>query len=247
MKKRLDVILVERGLIATREKARRMVMAGRVSVDGKLADKPGHFFGEDVKIDIRPVEEEYVSRGGRKLAGALDAFGVDPAGKVALDVGASTGGFTDCLLKRGATRVYAVDVGYGQIDDQLRKDERVRLIERTNIRYMEREKIPEEIDLATVDTSFISLRLVLPRVASFVKPAGEIIALIKPQFELDPRDVGKGVVRDPEKRNRAVKKIAGAAIELGMETVGISQSTVSGAKGNVEYFIYLINRGKNGR
>ncbi len=240
MRKRLDIILVERGLVPTREKARRMVMAGMVRVDGRLEDKPGRMVRETEALAVDRPEESYVSRGGLKLAAALKAFGVDPRDKVVLDVGASTGGFTDCLLQRGAAMVWAVDVGHGQIDDRLRRDPRVKLLEKTNIRYLGRERIPEEADLATVDTSFISLKMVLPKVSAFVRPGGEILALVKPQFELGPGEVGKGVVRDDAKRERAVEEVAAAARDMGLEVRGVCPSPVAGAKGNIEYFIYLV-------
>ncbi len=241
MRMRLDALLVERGLAATREKAKGMIMAGEVFVDGRRSDKPGHPMKQDSLIEVRPAREEFVSRGGLKLAAALDCFGVDPAGKTAMDVGASTGGFTDCLLRRGAVKVYAVDVGYGQLDDTLRKDARVAAIERANIRNLSRDAVPDAVDLATVDTSFISLKIVLPHVAAFVRLGGEILALVKPQFELGRGEVGKGVVRDEEKRSRAVEEVCAAARSMGLEVRGVCRSPVAGAKGNVEFFIHLVN------
>jgi 23S rRNA (cytidine1920-2'-O)/16S rRNA (cytidine1409-2'-O)-methyltransferase len=240
VKKRLDLLLVERGLIATREKARRMIMAGRISVDGRVVDKAGHQVKEDAVVTVSRAAMEYVSRGGQKLKGALESLRIDPSGKVAMDVGASTGGFTDCLLKEGAARVYAVDVGRGQLDSSLREDSRVIVLDRTNIRHLSREMIEEEIDLAVVDTSFISLRLVLPRVARFIRPGGEIVALIKPQFEVGRKDVGKGgIVKDPSRRAMAVEMISEFARSQGMAVLGTALSPIAGAKGNVEHFIYL--------
>lgn len=239
VRERLDVLLVTRGLAPTREKARRLAMAGKVWVDGRRVDKPGQAIDPDSPLEVRG-EEQYASRGGLKLVAALDHFGVDPAGLVAMDVGASTGGFTDVLLRRGASRVWAVDVGHGLMDERLRRDSRVVLVERTNIRYLEKERIPEPVDMATVDTSFISLRLVLPKVAGFVKPGGLILALVKPQFELGPREVGKGVVRDPARRKLAVAGVAEAARSIGLEVRGVFESPVTGAKGNVEFFMRLV-------
>jgi 23S rRNA (cytidine1920-2'-O)/16S rRNA (cytidine1409-2'-O)-methyltransferase len=245
MKKRLDLLLVERGLAPTREKARGLIMAGRVTLEGAVADKPGRQVREEDEPLVRPPAEEYVSRGGLKLAGALRAFGVDPAGMTALDVGASPGGFTDCLLRHGAARVYAVDVGYGQLDDRLRKDPRVVVLERANIRYLDRAAIPGVVDLAVVDASFISLKTVLPPTAAFVKPGGVILALVKPQFELGKGEVGKGVVRDPDKRARAVEEVAAAARAMGLTVRGVAESTPAGAKGNVEFFLHLVTGGSD--
>jgi 23S rRNA (cytidine1920-2'-O)/16S rRNA (cytidine1409-2'-O)-methyltransferase len=239
VKKRLDVLVTERGLAPTREKARRLVMAGAVTVEGRVVDKAGHPVDDEAVVAVRDEGESFVGRGGLKLSPVLDEAGVDPSGAVAMDVGASTGGFTDCLLRRGARRVYAVDVGYGQLDSRLRSDPRVTVMERTNIRHLPKEAVPEAIDLATVDTSFISLRLVLPPVVGFLRPGGEILALVKPQFELGRGEVGRGVVRDEAKRERAVAEVAEAAREMGLDVVGVHRSPITGAKGNVEFFIHL--------
>ncbi len=239
MKTRLDVLVVERGLAPTREKARGMIMAGEVAVDGRVVDKPGHAVAAEAALALVHEGERFVGRGGTKLAGALAEFSFDPAGMAALDVGASTGGFTECLLRRGAVRVYAVDVGHGQLDVNLRNDPRVVVMEKTNIRLLAPGAIPGGVDLAVIDTSFISLRTVLPHAAAFVRPGGTIIALVKPQFELGPGEVGKGVVRDETRRARAVESVTAAAGVMGLEVVGVCRSPITGAKGNVEFFVRL--------
>lgn len=239
----MDVLLVERGLAESREKAKRLIMAGEVLVGDRVVDKPGTRVAEDAEIRLRATLP-YVSRGGLKLEAALDRFGVAVAGKVAADVGASTGGFTDCLLQRGAARVYAIDVGYGQLAWKLRNDPRVVVLERTNIRYLE--SLPEPVDLATVDVSFISLELVLPVVVRLLKPEGEIIALIKPQFEAGREHVGKGgVVRDPEVHRSVLERITAWALEHGLAVRGLMRSPLKGPAGNVEFLAYLSKgRGK---
>ena len=236
-KKRLDVLLVERGLVESRERGKRLIMAGQVLVEGRVLDKPGARVPVDADIRLR-ARLPYVSRGGIKLAAALEAFGVDVKGAVAADVGASTGGFTDCLLQRGARRVYAIDVGYGQLAWRLRRDPRVVVMERTNVRYLD--SLPEPIDLATVDVSFISLELVLPKVMGWLKPGGEIIALIKPQFEAGREKVGKGgVVRDPQVHRTVLRKILGWAVEHGLAVRGLIPSPIKGPAGNVEFLVHL--------
>lgn len=214
-------------------------MGGRVTVGGLRADKAGSMVPDDADVEV--LEDlPYVSRGGLKLAAALDAFGVDCAGNTCMDIGASTGGFTDCLLQRGAARVFAVDVGYGQLDWKLRNDPRVVMMEKTNIRHLERAAIDAEINLIVIDVSFISLRLVLPKAAEFLAGHGTIMALIKPQFEVGKGEVGKnGIVRDEEKRRRVVVEIEEFAAAIGLASCGVIESPIRGARGNVEYLICL--------
>ena len=239
---RIDRLLVERGLVASRERARRLVMAGAVLVSDRPVTKPGAEVPEDAPVRLRGEDSPYVSRGGEKLAGALDAFAIDVRGLAALDVGASTGGFTDCLLERGARRVVALDVGYGQLAWKLRQDPRVTVLERTNARSLVSDLLPEPPDLAVVDVSFISLRTVLPPVAAVVKPAGQIVALVKPQFEVGRGRVGKGgVVRDPTLRAEAVTSVRNEAQRLGLHVRGASDSVLPGPKGNREVFLWLTH------
>ncbi len=236
-KKRLDVLLVERGLVESRERGKRLIMAGQVLVDGQVLDKPGMRVagGADIRLQAKPP---YVSRGGLKLEAALDSFAVQVAGAVAADVGASTGGFTDCLLQRGASKVYAIDVGYGQLAWRLRQHPRVVVMERVNARYLE--SLPEPIDLATIDVSFISLKLVLPSVTGWLEPAGDIIALIKPQFEAGRAEVGRGgVVKDPEVHRAVLSKILGWALDHGLVVRGLIASPLKGPAGNVEFLAHL--------
>jgi 23S rRNA (cytidine1920-2'-O)/16S rRNA (cytidine1409-2'-O)-methyltransferase len=241
MKIRLDQLLVSRGLAQSRTQAQALILAGRVLVAGVPAAKAGTPVPEDARIELKEAPR-FVSRGGEKLAGALDHFGVSPAGKTALDAGASTGGFTQVLLARGAARVYAVDVGYGQLDPSLRHDPRVVVRERRNLRVLPREDIPEPIDLATLDLSFISLTLVLPKILEFLRPGGAIVALVKPQFEVGKGRVGKGgVVRDPRLQQEAVHRVAAAAAALGLNVSPPFPSPLKGPKGNQEYFLYLIS------
>jgi 23S rRNA (cytidine1920-2'-O)/16S rRNA (cytidine1409-2'-O)-methyltransferase len=238
MKLRLDRLLVLRGLAPTREKAQAMILAGAVTVDGRPAAKAGAPVAEDADVAVAGPPHPFVSRGGVKLAAALDAFGLDPRGRVCLDVGASTGGFTDCLLQRGAARVYAVDVGYGQLDARLRADPRVAVREKVNARALSREDVPERIALAAIDVSFISLRLVLPAVAALVAPGGAIVALVKPQFEAGRGEVPRGgVVRDEAVRRRVVEEVAAAGRSLGLEVVGSVPSPIRGARGNAEFLL----------
>ncbi|MFO7917425.1 MAG: TlyA family RNA methyltransferase [Anaerolineae bacterium] len=238
MKKiRLDVLLRRRGLVSSRERAQRLIRAGQVLVDDRVVDKASFQVEEDARVEIRRGLP-YVSRGGYKLAKALDTFDIDPAGWIVADVGASTGGFTDCLLQRGAKRVYAVDVGYGQLDWQLRNDSRVVVMERTNARHLE--ELPEAIDLATIDVSFISLRLILPQVIKWLAPDGQVIALIKPQFEAGPDRVGKGgVVRDGDTRRAVLREVLSWALAHGWSIFGLTASPIKGAKGNVEFLAWL--------
>jgi 23S rRNA (cytidine1920-2'-O)/16S rRNA (cytidine1409-2'-O)-methyltransferase len=238
-KKRLDLLLVERGLADTRARAQALIMAGSVQVDGRVVDKAGAMVPEDAQITVAPALP-YVSRGGLKLEAALDAFGIDVRGKVVADVGASTGGFTDCLLRRGAARVYAIDVGYGQLAWSLRRDPRVVVMERTNVRYLE--ALPELIDLVTIDVSFISLGLVLPVVARWLRETGEIVALVKPQFEVGKGEVGRGgVVRRPEQHRLVLERVAGWSRELGLRFDGVVPSPVLGPAGNREFLVHLVH------
>lgn len=232
--RRLDQLLVERGLFASREQARRAVMAGEVRVDGELVDKAGTAVEPTAALAVKS-REPYASRAGRKLAAALDRFGVDPAGWVCLDVGASTGGFTDCLLKRGAARVYALDVGYGQLDARLRVDPRVVVMERVNARHLKPGDLPERARLATVDVSFISLQKVVPALLPHVLPGGLVLTLIKPQFEAGRGAVGKGgVLRDEALRCEVVQEVASALAGLGLLPLGLFDSPVAGMEGNRE-------------
>ena len=238
---RLDQALVARGLVPSRQRAQAMVRAGLVRVGGALADRPDQLVDPDVSIDLDHVKT-YVSRGGDKLAAALDAFGIDPAGRVCLDVGASTGGFTDLLLQRGAARVIAVDVGYGQLDFRLRQDPRVTVLERVNIRHLDR--LPVPADLAVIDVSFISLRLVLPRVRDLLSPPCDVVALVKPQFEVGKGAVGKGgVVRDPDHHRQVLIDIRKFAEGSGYEVTGEIPSPIVGAKGNREFLLHLRRHG----
>jgi 23S rRNA (cytidine1920-2'-O)/16S rRNA (cytidine1409-2'-O)-methyltransferase len=238
---RLDQALVAQGLVPSRQRAQAMVRAGLVRVAGEVADRPDQMVDPTVNIDLEHAKA-YVSRGGDKLAGALDAFGIDPAGRVCLDVGASTGGFTDVLLQRGAAGVIAVDVGYGQLAWSLRQDPRVTLLERVNIRHLDRLPIPA--DLAVIDVSFISLRLVLPRVRELLSPPGDVVALVKPQFEVGKGAVGKGgVVRDPAQHGQVLGELRQFAQESGYEIAAEIPSPILGAKGNREFFLYLRRNG----
>lgn len=235
---RLDKLLVARGLAGSRERAQALIMASKVQVDGKPLTKAGHRVPTDARIEVVGNDLPFVSRGGLKLQRALDHFQVDAGGLVAMDVGASTGGFTDCLLQHGAQRVYAVDVGYGQLAWQLRQDPRVVCLERQNIRYLPRQSVPEPIRLATIDTSFISLQLVLPCVVPFLAARATIIALIKPQFEAGRKQVGKGgVVRDPEIHQQVCRKIREFCEQLGFQVRGIVPSPILGPKGNREFLL----------
>ncbi|HEY2988439.1 MAG TPA: TlyA family RNA methyltransferase [Candidatus Binatia bacterium] len=239
-RERLDKLLVERGLVASREEGRRRILAGEVLVDDRPFAKAGSFIDADAPIRLKGRALPYVSRGGVKLEGALNHFHIDVKDKVVLDVGASTGGFTDCLLAFGARRVYAADVGYGQLDWKLRNDPRVVVLEKTNIRHLEAGKLPEPPQFATIDASFISLRLVLPPVQNLLTPKGEILALIKPQFEVGKGKVGKGgIVRRSEEHERVIEEIKESALSLELEIAGVTESQLLGPKGNREFFIYL--------
>jgi 23S rRNA (cytidine1920-2'-O)/16S rRNA (cytidine1409-2'-O)-methyltransferase len=238
---RLDQVLVAQGLVPSRQRAQMMVRAGLVRVAGAVAERPDQMVDPSVSIGLDHAKA-YVSRGGDKLAAGLEAFGIDPAGRVCLDVGASTGGFTDILLQRGAARVMAVDVGYGQLAWSLRQDPRVTVLERVNIRHLERLPIPA--NLAVIDVSFISLRLVLPRVRDLLIPPAEVVALVKPQFEVGKGAVGKGgIVRDPEQHRRVLSELRQFAQESGYEVAAEIPSPILGAKGNREFLLHLRRNG----
>ncbi|MEQ8677940.1 MAG: TlyA family RNA methyltransferase [Aggregatilineales bacterium] len=236
-KQRLDIELFQRGFAPSREKARGMIMAGEVLVNGEMKDKPGLRITDDDVLTVKS-KPQFVSRGGEKLAGALEDFVFEVSGLICADVGASTGGFTDCLLQNDATKVYAIDVGYGQLDFRLRQDARVVVMERTNARYIE--QLDEPIDLVVVDASFISLRLLLPPIKNWLKPTGSVIALIKPQFEAGKSDVGKGgVVRDPDIHTRVIQEISAFSEDTGFYIQGLTLSPLKGPAGNIEFLIYL--------
>jgi 23S rRNA (cytidine1920-2'-O)/16S rRNA (cytidine1409-2'-O)-methyltransferase len=244
MKKSLAALVVERGLAPSLDKARALIAAGRVLVNGQPADKAGVLFAEESAIALKGADCPYVGRGGLKLAAGLDAFAIDPTGLVCADIGASTGGFTDCLLQRGAARVYAVDVGYGQLAWKLRQDPRVVVMERTNARNLKPGDIPEPLDLAVIDASFISLRLLLPPLLPLFRGPARIVALIKPQFEVGREEVGKrGVVHDSLLQQDAVEKVREAAKGLGLASAGVVASPILGAKGNREFLLYLRAEG----
>jgi 23S rRNA (cytidine1920-2'-O)/16S rRNA (cytidine1409-2'-O)-methyltransferase len=239
-KERLDKLVLERGLAPSRERAKALIMAGQVVVNDHLADKAGVMVETTAEIRLKGEPLQYVSRGGLKLAQGLDLFGIDVAGVLALDVGASTGGFTDCLLQRGARGVIAVDVGYGQLAWKLREDPRVLSLEKTNIRHLEPETLPEVPDMAVIDASFISLDKVLPPTLRLIKEGGIIVALIKPQFEVGRGQVGKGgVVRDEKKHLEVVAAITALAQRLGLAVLGLCDSPILGPKGNKEFLIHL--------
>lgn len=239
-KKRLDSLLVELGFTQSRERAQALILSGSVLVNDLPADKAG--FKIDINSNIRTTKKDipYVSRGGVKLEGALSGFNIIVDEKIGMDVGASTGGFTDCLLQRGAKKIYALDVGYGQLDWKLRNDPRVVVIERKNIRLIKQNDIPEKIDFAVIDVSFISLKIVLPPLLPLLKESGKILALIKPQFEVGKGEVGKGgVVRDESKHAEVIKTISCFAEDTGLAILGVAPSKLLGPKGNIEFFIYL--------
>ncbi|MGW8313247.1 MAG: TlyA family RNA methyltransferase [Desulfuromonadales bacterium] len=239
-KERIDKLLVQRQLTASRERARALILSGRVVVDDQTIDKVGTQVDKEATIRLRGDDLPYVSRGGLKLARALELFDVEVAGRIAIDVGASTGGFTDCLLQHGAARVFAVDVGYGQLAWKLRVDKRVVNLERTNIRNMTPQLLDAVPDLAVIDTSFISLEKVLPATIALLEPGSDIIALIKPQFEVGKGQVGKGgVVRDPEQHARVVENVKSLANQLGCRIENLCESPVLGSKGNREFLIHL--------
>ena len=240
MKERLDVLLVKRNLAGSREKAKAVIMSGHVYVEGQKEDKAGTMFADTVSIEVKGNPLPYVSRGGLKLEKALKCFPIRLEGKVCMDVGASTGGFTDCMLQNGAAKVYAVDVGHGQLDWKIRQDERVVCMERTNIRYVTKEDIGEQMDFVSVDVSFISLEKVLGPVRELLCENGEAVCLIKPQFEAGREQVGKkGVVRDGKVHREVIAKVLSFAGELGYQTENLEYSPVKGPEGNIEYLVHL--------
>ena len=239
-KTRLDVLLVERGFAPTRQKAQAIIMAGSVFVAGQRVDKPGTAVANEAELEVRGHTLRYVSRGGLKLEKAMQLFPIKLENTVCMDIGASTGGFTDCMLQSGASKVYSVDVGYGQLAWQLRTDPRVVNLERTNARYLTREQIPEEIDFFSVDVSFISLKIILPAVRPLLKDGGKAVCLIKPQFEAGREKVGKkGVVRDKAVHEEVVQMICDFAVENGYSVLGLTFSPVKGPEGNIEYLVFL--------
>ena len=240
MKERLDVLLVKRNLAESREKAKAVIMSGIVYVDGQKEDKAGASFEDSVNIEVRGNTLPYVGRGGLKLEKAVKSFHISLEGKVCMDVGASTGGFTDCMLQNGAVKVYAIDVGHGQLDWKLRNDPRVVCMEKTNIRYVTPEDIEDKPDFSSIDVSFISLTKVLPPVYKLLREQGQIVCLIKPQFEAGREKVGKkGVVRDPEVHREVIKKITDFASETGFALRNLEYSPIKGPEGNIEYLLYL--------
>ena len=243
MKERLDVLITNLGLAPSRERAKALIMEGLVYVNGQKEDKPGTSFDIYAPIEVRGNQLPYVSRGGLKLEKAMEVFPVDLQGKICMDVGASTGGFTDCMLQNGAKKVYAVDVGYGQLHWKLRNDERVVNLEKTNVRYITKEQVPEEIGFFSVDVSFISLTKVLGPVKDLLRPDAEAVALIKPQFEAGREKVGKkGVVRESTTHMEVCENVIAYALETGFDVCGLTFSPVKGPEGNIEYLIYLKNR-----
>ena len=247
-KKRLDVLLTEQGYADTRSKAQAIIMAGLVYVDGQKADKPGISYEETVTLEVRGETCPYVSRGGLKLEKALRDFGVKPVGYVCSDSGASTGGFTDCLLQQGAKKVFAIDVGYGQLDWKIRSDARVVVMERTNIRYVTPEQLGEPLDLSVIDVSFIGLEIVLPAIKELLKPGqGQVLCLIKPQFEAGKENVGKkGVVRDPKIHQMVLDNFVALVGRLGFTILGLTFSPVKGPEGNIEFLAHLTLDDKPG-
>lgn len=245
-KERIDILLVKRGFFDSREKAQKNIMAGLVFVDNNRVDKPGEKVLVNSEIEVKGEAIPYVSRGGLKLEKAINEFSIDLKDKIAMDVGASTGGFTDCMLKNGAKKVYAVDVGYGQLAWELRTDKRVVCMERTNIRFVKPEDIETKLDFVSIDVSFISLKLVLPVVKNLLNENGEIVCLIKPQFEAGREKVGKkGVVRDISVHKEVVKNIIDFAIAIGLLVKGLTFSPIKGPEGNIEYLAYLCNYDDN--
>ena len=246
MKKRLDVLLTELGLAPSREKAKALIMSGEVYVNGQKAEKAGEEFEETASVEVA-ASLRYVSRGGLKLEKTMQKYGISLENKVCADIGASTGGFTDCMLQSGASRVYAVDVGYGQLAWKLRQDERVVCLERTNARYLSHEQIPEKLDFASIDVSFISLTKVLEPVKELMKEGGQIVCLIKPQFEAGREKVGKkGVVREPETHLEVIEKVIEFARSLGFSVLNLEYSPIKGPEGNIEYLLFLQKDGLAG-
>ena len=240
---RLDVLLVERGLAPSRERAQALLLAGVVRVDGQKMEKPGSQVAAEARVELAGEGPKYASRGGEKLEGALEDFGISVEGRVCADIGSSTGGFTDCLLKRGAARVYGIDVTPKQMDWKLQQDARVKLIEK-NARYLKPEDLPEAVELVAMDVSFISAAKVARAAASVAAPGAELVILVKPQFELEKRDVGKGgIVREAALHEKAVERVKEAAREAGLEVEGVKASRVTGAEGNQEFFLHARKKG----
>jgi 23S rRNA (cytidine1920-2'-O)/16S rRNA (cytidine1409-2'-O)-methyltransferase len=238
-KERLDKLLTDLGLVESRTKAQAVILSGTVYVNGQKADKPGHLIHPELPIEIKGNNLPYVSRGGLKLVSALEKFNISPMGWVCVDIGASTGGFTDCLLQHSAKKVYAIDVGYGQLDMKLRKDSRVIMMEKMNARYLNQSNIPEQMDLATIDVSFISLKHILPAAKELLKNTGQLLALIKPQFEAGRKEIAKGgVVKDPKVREKCVQEIIEFAGNSGFQIKDTMESPVHGPAGNIEYFLW---------
>ena len=242
MKERLDILIVNKGLAASREKAKAIIMSGIVYVDGQKEDKAGSMFEETANIEVRGATLKYVSRGGLKLEKAMTHFGVELKDKICMDVGSSTGGFTDCMLQNGAVKVYAVDVGHGQLDWKLRNDPRVVCMEKTNIRYVTQEDIADKINFSSIDVSFISLTKVLGPVKALLADDGQIVCLIKPQFEAGREKVGKkGVVREKSTHLEVIEKVIEFAVSIGFEILNLEYSPIKGPEGNIEYLLYLQN------
>jgi len=240
LKERLDKLLIKKGIVSSRERAKAFILEGRVLVNASPVDKAGALIDEKAEIVLRGDDLPYVSRGGLKLEGALEHFRIRLDGLAVMDIGASTGGFTDCMLQRGARMVYAVDVGYGQLSWKLRNDPRVVVLERKNIRYLTGDLVPERVDLVTIDVSFISLLKVVPKALEFIKDGGGILALIKPQFEVGKGEVDKGgVIRSVEKRTGVVGKLTEEFEHMGLRVHGVFESPLKGQKGNIEYFVYM--------
>jgi len=245
-KKRADVILFEKGLVDSREKGKRVIMEGSVFIGDQRVDKPGEYYQDSVEIYIKKNPLNYVSRGGLKLEKSIKEFQLTLSDKISMDMGASTGGFTDCMLQNGATKVYAVDVGYGQLDWKLRNDPRVIVMERTNIRYLKRDDIQDELDFVSIDVSFISLRLMLPVAKDLTRETGEIVALIKPQFEAGRDKVGKkGIVKEKETHEEVILKVIEFSKDIGLFTHGLTYSPITGGTGNIEFLIYLKKESVN--
>ena len=243
MKERLDVLLVKKGLADSREKAKRIIMAGLVKVEGRVQDKPGSSFDEEADITVEGKECPYVSRGGLKLEKGIEDWGIDCRGAVCVDMGASTGGFTDCMLQHGASKVYAIDVGYGQLDYKLRIDDRVVNMEKTNIRYLDTSLITEAVDLISIDVSFISLSHMLPVASEILSDDGLVFCLVKPQFEAGREQVGKGgIVRDPKVHEEVIEKVIAYAEENVLYPRDLSFSPIKGSKGNIEYILLLSSK-----
>jgi len=247
MKERLDIVLVNRGFFPSRERAKSAIMAGIVYVDGQRVDKAGTGIREDAEIIVKEDACPYVSRGGLKMEKAIRAFNLDLKGKIAVDIGASTGGFTDCMLKNGAEKVYAIDVGYGQLDWKLRNDPRVVNLEKTNVRYLETEKIPDKADFISIDVSFISLKLIFPVAVKLLADDGQLFCLVKPQFEAGREQVGKkGIIRDKAVHAEVIEKVIRYGAENGLYPRGLDYSPMTGAKGNIEYLL-LFDRHDTGQ